>query len=106
MDAGVIPFKLDDVSQNSLPLKLFEYMACGKPVISTYVEGIRENFGDMVLYASNCEDYVQRIGELHADEDFKNELGTAGRKRVLNDFEWSKISLKLERLFEDLAVIS
>lgn len=106
MDAGIIPFKLDEVSQNSLPLKLFEYMACGKPVISTYVEGIRENFGDMVLYASNYEDYAQRIGELHADEDFKNELGAAGRKRMLNDFDWSKISLKLERLFEDLAVVS
>jgi glycosyltransferase involved in cell wall biosynthesis len=106
MDAGVIPFKLDEVSQNSLPLKLFEYMACEKPVISTYVEGIRENFGDMVLYASDYADYAKRIGELHADEDFKNTLGAAGRKRVLNDFGWSKISLKLERLFEDLAVVS
>jgi glycosyltransferase involved in cell wall biosynthesis len=30
MDVCVIPFKLDAVSQNSLPLKLFEYMACEK----------------------------------------------------------------------------
>ena len=30
MDVCIVPFKLDEVSQNSLPLKLFEYMACEK----------------------------------------------------------------------------
>lgn len=106
MDVGIIPFKMDEVSQNSLPLKLFEYMACEKPVISTNVKGIKENFGDMVLYASNCDYYIQRISELHADEDLKNALGTAGRNRVINDFDWSKVTLKLEKLIGDLAVVS
>lgn len=106
MDVGIIPFKLDEVSLNSLPLKLFEYMACEKPVISTNVKGIKENFGDMVLYVSNCDDYFQRISELHADEDLKNALGTAGRYRVINDFDWSKVTLKLEKLIRDLAVVS
>lgn len=106
MDVGIIPFKLDEVSQNSLPLKLFEYMACEKPVISTDVKGITENFGDMVLYASNYEDYVRRISELHADADLKNALGIAGRKRVITDFDWSKVALKLENLMRDEAVVS
>jgi len=106
MDVCIIPFKLDEVSQNSLPLKLFEYMACEKPVISTNVKGIKENFGDMVLYASNCDDYVERMRELHADENIKKALGTAGRKRVIDDFDWSKVTLKLEKLIEDLAVVS
>lgn len=106
MDTGIIPFKSDEVSQNSLPLKLFEYMACEKPVISTNVKGITENFGDMVLYAQNYEDYIQRISELHADEDLKKALGTAGRKRVIDDFDWSKVTLKLEKLIRDLAVDS
>jgi glycosyltransferase involved in cell wall biosynthesis len=34
-DVGVIPFPLDDSWQHSLPNKLYEYMACGKPVIVT-----------------------------------------------------------------------
>ncbi len=106
MDVGVIPFKLDEVSQNSLPLKLFEYMACEKPVISTNVKGIKENIGDMVLYASNCSDYIQRMSELLADENMKKALGTAGRKRVIDDFDWSKVTLKLEKLIGDLAVVS
>lgn len=104
MDVGVIPFKRDDVSQNSLPLKLFEYMACEKPVISTNVKGITENFGDSVLYASNYEDYLERIRELLRDPDLKISLGIKGRNMVLNDFDWSKITLKLENLMNLVAV--
>lgn len=106
MDVGIIPFKSDNVSQNSLPLKLFEYMACKKPVISTNVRGINDNFNDMVMYASNFEDYIQRIKELNENEDLKNALGTAGRERMISEFDWSKVTLKLEKLIGDLAVVS
>ena len=59
-----------------------------------------------MLYASNCTDYIERIRELHEDENMKNTLGTAGRKKVIDDFDWSKVTLKLEKLIEDMAVVS
>jgi teichuronic acid biosynthesis glycosyltransferase TuaH len=34
-DVTIIPFRCDDVSNAIYPLKLFEYMAAGKPVVST-----------------------------------------------------------------------
>lgn len=98
MDVGIIPFKLDDVSQNSMPLKLFEYMACEKPIISTKVRGIVDSFQDMVLYASNSDDYFQRIKELYFDEGLRKSLGLNGRIKVANDYNWSKIALDLEKL--------
>lgn len=106
MDVGIIPFKLNEVAQNSLPLKLFEYMACEKPVISTDIKGIKENLGDMVLYATNCEEYISRILEIRSDEGLKNSLGVAAREKVVKDFDWSKISLKLEKAIIDQAVSS
>lgn len=104
MDVGIVPFKLDDVSQNSLPLKIFEYMSCEIPVISTNVRGIFENFHDTVLYASNSDDYIQRIRELYLDEGMRQSLGIDGRKRVVNEFDWLKIAPKLEKLIGELVV--
>ena len=37
MDICTIPFKNDHVARKPLPLKLFEYMACEKPVICSNV---------------------------------------------------------------------
>jgi len=34
-DAGIIPFKKTDLTDSVSPIKLFEYMACGLPVVST-----------------------------------------------------------------------
>jgi teichuronic acid biosynthesis glycosyltransferase TuaH len=34
-DVAIIPFKCDEVSYGINPLKLFEYLAAGKPVVST-----------------------------------------------------------------------
>jgi glycosyltransferase involved in cell wall biosynthesis len=34
-DVGTIPFKVNDITLATSPIKLFEYMACCKPVVST-----------------------------------------------------------------------
>jgi len=98
MDVCVIPFKFDAVSQNSLPLKLFEYMACEKPVISTKVEGIIESVGDMVLYASNTSEYMSEITKLYNDEELRRRLGSEGRMFVEKNYNWSNITSKLEKI--------
>lgn len=102
MDVCVIPFKLDAVSQNSLPLKLFEYMACEKPVISTEVEGIMAAVQNRVLYASNSEEYRNKIIELYNNEALRTEMGSNGRKFVEKDYSWSKIALELEEVLNEV----
>ena len=103
MDVCVIPFKLDAVSQNSLPLKLFEYMACEKPVISTKVEGIMAAVQHRVLYASNSEEYKSRIIELYKDEALRRKMELEGRKFVKENYNWSKITPKLEEVLKAVA---
>jgi glycosyltransferase involved in cell wall biosynthesis len=103
MDVCVIPFKLDAVSQNSLPLKLFEYMSCEKPVISTKVEGIMAAVQNRVLYASNSEEYKSRIIELYKDEALRRKMELEGRKFVKENYNWSKITPKLEEVLKAVA---
>jgi len=98
MDVCVIPFKLDAVSQNSLPLKLFEYMACEKPVISTKVEGIMTAVQNKILYASNTEEYKNKIIALYNDEGLRKRLGFKGRMFVEKNYNWSNITSKLEKI--------
>ncbi|MFZ3166839.1 MAG: glycosyltransferase family 4 protein [Candidatus Methanoperedens sp.] len=102
MDVCVVPFKPDAVSQNSLPLKLFEYMACKKPVISTKVEGIIAAVQNRVLYASNVEEYKDRIIELYENEGLRRKLGYEGREIVEKNYEWSKITSRLEQVMEEV----
>lgn len=102
MDVGIIPFRRYAVSENSLPLKLFEYMACEKPVISTEISAIHDSLGNAILYGSNSDELVNQIRELYFKEDFRIQLGKNGRRLVIDDFSWEKISERLELLIREL----
>ena len=102
MDVCLIPFKLNAVSESSLPLKLFEYMACEKPVISTKIAGVVDAVQDRVLYASAEEEYRDKIAELYKDEELRTKLGIEGRNYVKENYEWSKLALKLENVLEEV----
>jgi teichuronic acid biosynthesis glycosyltransferase TuaH len=53
-NVAIIPFKKDSASGTVFPLKLFEYLGAGKPVISTdFNPDLRDFTGNMVAY---CED--------------------------------------------------
>jgi glycosyltransferase involved in cell wall biosynthesis len=97
MDIGIIPFKEGEVSFNALPIKLFEYFACEKPVISSELIPIKSNFSDVVLFASNTKDYINNIQMLYQDEELRKKLGQRGRK-ISENYDWKNISKKLEKI--------
>jgi glycosyltransferase involved in cell wall biosynthesis len=99
MDACLIPFKRNDVTQNASPLKLLEYMACEKPVISTRLEGVKEVAGDIVLYADSAEEMISHAKMLES-LDVGKELGNKGRQLVLDKYGWDSITRKLDEVLE------
>jgi len=81
-----------------LPLKLFEYMACEKPVISTELPGVKAIAGDKVMYAANHREYKEKIEFLFDDKELRQEMGKSGREFVVENYDWEKIVKKLEEM--------
>jgi glycosyltransferase involved in cell wall biosynthesis len=100
MDVGLICRTQTTDSDRSLPLKLFEYMACQKPVISVPLAGVREAVGDRVLYASDSSQLAESIERLYADRELRQKLGIQGRSLVERNYAWESICDR----FEDLLV--
>lgn len=103
MDVCLIPFKKDAVAKNSLPLKLFEYMACKRPVISTRLPGVVDAVGDRIMYASDYKEFYEKIICLYNSDSSRQSMGTEGRDFVVNNYEWSVICEKLNKVLEESA---
>jgi glycosyltransferase involved in cell wall biosynthesis len=103
MDVCLIPFKRGGISENALPLKLFEYMACGKPVISMEMLGVKRVAGDLVMYANNSAEYKNRIMELYNEDQLRLRMGRSGKRMVESTFDWSKIVGRMEKTLSSAA---
>lgn len=58
----IIPHRRDDYTKAIDSLKLYEYFACGKPVVATDIPVIREH-GHVVYIAKDGDDFVQKLEE-------------------------------------------
>jgi glycosyltransferase involved in cell wall biosynthesis len=102
-DAGIIPLQNWDGWNVSSPIKLFEYLACGKPVIVTDIPAHRQVLGacDFAFWAreSSPEDLADAIRQAYyRREDFKR-LGVEAQNLALEKYTWSKQAQKLDRFF-------
>ncbi|TDE10228.1 glycosyltransferase [Dyadobacter psychrotolerans] len=67
-DVALIPFKKDDVSRTIFPLKLFEYLGAGKPVVCTdFNPDLAEFTGDTVRFSSDADGFSKAINEALLD---------------------------------------
>lgn len=98
MDVCLIPFATNAIAQNALPLKLFEYMACERPIISTEISAVKQVVGNGVLYSRNSVDYVKNLNMLYSDHKLRKRLGKHGRELVEKEYDWEVLVNQLEKI--------
>jgi len=59
-DACLIPFKMNQLIEATHPVKIYEYFAAGKPVVSTYFPEI-EHFRELCYVAKNKDDFLAQL---------------------------------------------
>jgi glycosyltransferase involved in cell wall biosynthesis len=65
-DICLLPAHLNDIMRHIVPIKLYEYMACGKPVIVTKLPGVMKEFGEGngIVYIDKPDNTIDKVIEL------------------------------------------
>lgn len=101
-DICTLPAYCNETMSDIVPIKLYEYLAMGKPVIATSLPGVIKEFGDNgISYINNPEDTIKKAIQL-INEGLLKEKGMQGRRFVEKN-DWSKITNKFEILLEGLS---
>jgi len=102
-DCGIVPFAMSNTSDYALPLKVFEYLSAGLPVISTPIKSVKENFPDSVWFYEGTEQLGKAMTDIVSDRQAAKMRVADGMKKVESDFTWDRIIERLEGLIKDLA---
>ena len=91
---------------DALPIKLFEYMAAGMPVIASDFPVWREIVDDagcgLLVDPRDPAAIAAAVNELMADEPRMRALGESGKQAVLNKYSWAAEADKLVKLYATL----
>ena len=103
-DLCLNPFETNAVTNQVIPIKIIEYMACQKPVLSTPLAGTKEllpsnNYG--IIY-SELADFHQTIIDLLSDTVYLSKLAKEGYAYSRENHDWSVLSNILISKFEKL----
>jgi glycosyltransferase involved in cell wall biosynthesis len=95
--ALVVPLR----SGGGTRLKILEAMALERPVISTTVgaEGLEINPGTDILIADDAQQFVDDIQLLLSSPETAQAIGKAGRRLVIEKYDWRVCLGGLERLY-------
>lgn len=69
MDCTLIPFHCNTLTRSIYPLKINEYLAAGKPVVSTAFSDDIRGFSDVIRLAGHPEEFIRHIGGALAEND-------------------------------------
>jgi len=106
-DVAVAPYANLDHAFYFSPLKLFEYMACGVPVVGArlgqLVEVIRHGETGLLYDAGDIDDLAGACDRLLRDENLRQYMGAMAAKDVLEHYTWDRNAERVTELARSLS---
>ena len=88
------------------PLKLYEYLACGKPVVTSNEIGLADyvikNQCRLVVDINDYEDISHKVTILLSDQDARTRMGQNGMDIVRNENSWHVVSQRTEKILRQV----
>lgn len=97
-DVSTIPFVINDITEATSPVKLFEYMALGKPIVTTALPECKKYKSPLV--SSSHEEFINNIKralELENNDEYLDLLRTEARLNTWKQKAEDIKNLVLER---------
>jgi glycosyltransferase involved in cell wall biosynthesis len=84
------------------PLKLYEYMACGKPVVASNISGVSDALeaskGGIPVLPENPDALAEAVLKLLENPDLRSKLGSKGLSYVTENYSWYSVAKQVDRV--------
>lgn len=98
-DVCIIPFKINPITEATDPVKIYEYMCGGKPVVSVALPEIMP-YQELLYIAQTQEDFVKNIDKALAEDTPELQIR---RKHFAQQNSWHKRVLSIDDTLQALA---
>lgn len=86
------------------PQSLYEFMACGRPVIATRTSGfeiLEEHNAGLLINPENAREFADAIIKLLRDPELRERMGENGRRYVMENHSWKIVASKVAKACQE-----
>ena len=87
-DVCLLPFQVIPLTLATNPVKVYEYLAAGKPVVCVDLPEISQ-FGDLVLKADSKDHFVKLVGDALEESESRAEQRAIKRRQFASEQTWN-----------------
>lgn len=101
---GIGPLRLSSINYYTIPTKILEYFACGKPVVSSPVSKdiLTEESTGFVVKDVSPRNIAEKLSIMIDDEKLTHDMGKNARQLAVERFDWEKIIDQIEKEIRNL----
>lgn len=98
-DVAIIPHKMNEFNRHTNPMKLYEYLAVGCPVVATPGAGLEE-FKDLIYLAAKPEDFNSALIKALEEDDSLVQK----RKQVAKNESWDeRVNMMMTQILDKMS---
>jgi glycosyltransferase involved in cell wall biosynthesis len=97
-DVCLLPFALNEATRFISPTKTLEYMACGRPSVSTAIRDVVEPYGHVVPIRADAAGFVQACDEILARDAAQRQAHALELAGIIAQTSWDATADAMGRL--------
>jgi len=98
-DVCLMPFVISELTLHISPTKTPEYLAGGKPVVSTAIPDVIEDYSDVVKITNDYDEFIEKCEQALVDknEDLSEKIRSKAEAK-----SWEYIAIQMKKLIDEV----
>ena len=102
-DVCLLPFARNEATRFISPTKTLEYMAAGRPIVSTSIRDVAEPYGEVVLVVDRPADFVVACERALSEPADERAARAAAMRAIVSHTSWDTTAAAMRTLIEGMA---
>ena len=99
-DICLLPFALNDATRFISPTKTLEYMACGKPSVSTAIRDVVEPYGHLVSIRDNAAGFIEACEAIMQRTALERKAHQTAIDEIISNTSWDTTAAGMVELID------
>ncbi|HEX6573023.1 MAG TPA: glycosyltransferase [Steroidobacteraceae bacterium] len=97
-DVCMMPFALNEATRHISPTKTLEYMAAGKPIVSTRIRDVAEPYAPLVRIGDGAAQFIEACEEALAESAAQRDRRAREMRELSEDLCWDDTAAAMEAI--------